>query len=60
MNHTSHNMPLAWLPNIAGFQFVGFLHNGQPVKCHIEKQENGLHKIAGGANYSELKAWKNI
>lgn len=60
MHHTSYNMPLSWLPNRAGFQFVGILQNGKTVVCHIAKQENGLHKIAGGATYSELKAWRNI
>lgn len=48
--------PLAFLPNQAGFKFIGVTKSGQEVEC-IVALENGLHRVAG-ANFKDLQGWK--
>ena len=35
--------PLAWLPNIDGFEFTGVTHSHDSIACVIRKDLDGLH-----------------
>lgn len=48
--------PLAFLPNQAGFKFLGITQSGKEVEC-VVVLENGLHRVSG-ANFKDLKGWK--
>lgn len=48
--------PLAFLPNVDGFAFVGVKRDGSRIPCRVERGPDGLHRIAGGL-YTELIGW---
>lgn len=51
-------LPLADLPNTAGYHFVGVTHAGDLVDCVVVRDERtGLHRVDGEANYEDLKGW---
>lgn len=57
----SNYRPLALLPNVDGFEFVG-LTNTEPyseVPCRVEKGEDGVHRVAGDM-FQELQAWRAV
>lgn len=47
-------LPLAWLPNQEGFQFVGVHKDGTTSDCVVIRKENGLHTVE---NYFSLCGW---
>lgn len=49
--------PLAKIPNIVGFRFIGVRHNGTLAKCVVEKNEYGAHVVGGEATYADLCQW---
>jgi hypothetical protein len=52
---------LANLPNMEGFRFRGWMHNGDLMPCVVRKYANGLHYVAneetGHGCYDELRGW---
>jgi hypothetical protein len=51
---------LAILPNHHGYRFYGFAANFARYDCHVERGEDGIHRIAGEATYHDLIGWKPI
>lgn len=49
-------MPLAWLPNVAGFTFVGVLHTGDRVRCSVTVGPDFLHRVKEYP-LSALRGW---
>lgn len=52
---------LANLPNIEGYRFRGWLHNGDLIPCIVKRSGSGLHYAAhehdGRGVYDHLKGW---
>jgi len=53
-------MPLAWLPNQAGFKFKGILKTGHVQVCVVQRNKyTGLHYVRG-VRYELLTGWRYI
>lgn len=48
--------PLAWLPNVDGFEFVGVRRDGTRIPCRVGRGADGRYTIHGGL-YAELVGW---
>lgn len=60
--HSNRVRPLAWLPNTAGYRFVGVKNDGKTVKCRVVRDaDTGQHSVKGvdeDVNYADLRGWK--
>jgi hypothetical protein len=52
-------MPLAWIPNVEGFRFIGVRRDMTRIECHVVKDEQGLHRVNNG-QFKELIGWFNL
>lgn len=49
--------PLAWLPNTAGYRFIGVTTSGERVPCVIRRNlDTGMHYVEG-CDWYDLTGW---
>ena len=52
--------PLAWLPKVPDFEFIGITHDGDYRLCNTTRTVTGKILIEGEATINELRSWKSI
>lgn len=51
-------LPLAWIPNQPGFQFIGITKSGTDIECEVERRPDGTHTLKN-ETFPTLRAWRN-
>ena len=57
MIKTLEGRPLADIPNIEGYQFLGYFKDGTWRMCTVYKNTNGYYTVN---NFSNLLSWKKV
>ncbi len=55
--------PLADLPNLDGFLFLGVTHGGAILRCRVVRESDGVHRALSRADglrvYDDLRGWRD-